>query len=53
MKKNMDSISLISKKERARIMNTLSKVKFQAMASQLPVFLKRNVPYAPFSGNFR
>ena len=53
MKQDVNSISLISKKEIARIMNTLSKVKFQAMVLQLPVFLKRNVLYAPFSGNFR
>ena len=40
---------LFSKNERARIPNTLFKVKLQAM--QLAALRKRNSLYAPFSGN--
>ena len=40
---------LFSKYERARIPNTLFKVKLQAM--QLGALRKRNSLYAPFSGN--
>ena len=52
MERDVNPISLISKKERTRMLNTLLKVKFQAMAIQLPVSVKRKVPYVPFSGNF-
>ena len=43
-------VTSISEKDRARIVNTLLKVKLQGMAIQLASLLERN--FALFSGNF-
>ena len=52
MKRDVNPVNLISKKEKAKTVNTLLKVKFQAKAIHLPASPKSNVPYAPIPGNF-
>ena len=49
MKPNITPVTLISEKDKARIMNTLFKVKLLALVSQLADLLRWNL----FSGNYR
>ena len=52
-KRNVNIVTLISKKDRARVVNTLFKVKFQLSSYNVQLYLKRNFPDTFFSGNFQ
>ena len=48
MKPNITPVTLIREKDKARLMNTLFKVKLLALVGQLADLLRWNFPYAPF-----
>ena len=52
MKPNITLVTLISEKDKARIVNTLFKAKLLTLVGQLATLLKRNFPYALFYVNF-
>ena len=47
----VNPVTLINDRERARIENTLLKVKPQTVAMQRPASFKRNFPYVHFAGS--
>ena len=49
-KRNLNPVTSISEKDRARIVNIFLKLELQGMAIQLASLLERN--FALFSGNF-
>ena len=53
MKRNITPVPLIGKKAKARIVNTLFKVKLLALVEQLAALLKRDFLYAIFGGDFQ
>ena len=52
MEQNLNPIISISEKKRTRTVNTLLKVKLQAMIIQLAALLNRNFRHERFSENF-
>ena len=51
-KRNVNIVTLISKKDRARVVNTLFKVKFQALLIQRSALLKKELSRYFFFGQF-
>ena len=53
MKPNITPVTLISEKDKARIMNTLFKTKLLALVGQLADLLRSNFLCALFPGNYQ